>query len=346
MPYSPPALEVAAKASIDYHLKNEPIDQIAQEKPLLKNLMDGRKSFAGGLQYVTEQVITNYGENGQWVSHNDTLDFNNRNPNDQAKYIWSTYRDGMGISEDEATQNGFILTDDQSAKATDAERVALVDLVDTKMYALKEGMQKGLDFQLHQDGTQSAKAIPGLDLLVALDPTTGIVGGFNRATAVFFRNYAKTGIVAANILDELEVGDRATKKNGGAGNRYILAGEAWIDNYRKYAKEEIQRHVVVSGKGGTSLDGGITELYYKGIPIIWDPTFEDLDAALAPLIPWTKRAYLLNKKHMKMRPVQGHDFKLTKPQKPHNQYVHYWDYKLKHALSMDRANAHGVFAIA
>ncbi len=345
MAYSAPALAVAAKASIDYYLKNNPIDQIKQERPLLQKLMAGRNTMPGGLQYAVEQVIYDYGEQGQWVQHADTLDFNARNPNEQAKYLWSTYRDGMGVSEDEASQNGFELTEDRNAKASGAERVALVNLLETKMYALREGMHKGLDYQLHLDGTQDAKSIPGLSALITPDPTTGTVGGIDRASAAWWRNHAATGVAAAGMMEALEVADRATRKNGGKVD-FILAGSAFIDAYRVQAKSEIERHIVLTGKGGTGLDGGITDLYYKGIPILWDPTFEDLDAALAPVEnPWTKRAYFINTNHLRLRPISGHDFVLTKPEKPHNQYVHYWDFKFKGALTMNRSNAHGLIVL-
>lgn len=346
MAYSAPALAVAAKASIDYYLKNNPIDQIKQERPLLQKLMAKRTTMPGGLQYAVEQLISDYGEQGQWVQHADTLDFNARNPNEQAKYIWSTYRDGMGVSEDEASQNGFVLTDDRNAKASESERVALVNLMETKTYALKEGMHKGLDYQLHLDGTQDAKSIPGLDALIAVDPTAGTVGGLNRATATWFRNDARTGVAAADLMETLEQADRATRKHGGKVD-FILAGAAFIDAYRAQAKGEIERHIVLSGKGGTGLDGGVTDLWYKGIPIIWDPTFEDLDAALSPADnEWTKRAYFINTNHLKLRPIEGHDFVITKPERPYNQYVHYWDFKFKGALTMNRSNAHGVVVLA
>ena len=346
MPVTPAMISEASKSSLDLYMRNKPIDQIAIERPLLKRLQAKKKTFPGAKEYVVEQLRKSYDSNFQWYSGDDEVTFNKKDTLEQAKYRWSSCHDGYSINEDECTRNGIIMTDDGSAKPTEAEAIQLTHLLDEKNEALRLGYEEKLDFELHTDGTSDVDAVMGLDGLIALNPTTGTVGGLDRAVFTWWRNYYKTGLVLATILDEMEKGWRRCCRNGGRPD-FILCGEAFLDLFRQAALTTnggIQRFI--TSVGSDKLDPSIDDLAFHKVPLVWDPVFEDLDTALSPATPWQKRCYFLNTNHMRMRPAQGHDMISRKPPRVYNRYTNYVGLTSKLALTVNRMNAHAVFAIA
>lgn len=346
MPVTTAQLSEASKSSLDLYLKNKPIDQIAVERPLLKRLQATKKTFPGAKQYVVEQIRARYQSNFQWYSGDDEVDYNKRDTLEQVQYRWSSCHDGYSINEDECTRNGIILTDDASETATQAEALQLTHLLDEKNEALRLGFEEKLDFELHGDGTSDPDAIMGLDGLISLTPSTGTVGGLNRATFTFWRNYAVTGLTLATILDQMELAWRKCCRNGGRPD-LILVGESFMDLFRQAALTTnggIQRFI--TSVGGDKLDPSVDDLAFHKVPMTWDPVFLDLDAALAPATPWQKRCYFLNTKSLRLRPAQGHDMIARKPPRVYNRYTNYVGMTAKLALTCNRMNANAVLAIA
>lgn len=66
---------------------------------------------------------------------------------------------------------------------------AIIDLLSARIKNAEKTMQNGIWGDMYSNGTASSgKQIGGLQLLVADDPTSGTVGGINRATWNFWRN--------------------------------------------------------------------------------------------------------------------------------------------------------------
>lgn len=348
MPITPAQLAKASKTSLDANLKSQPIDQIARDRPLLAALRKGVKSFPGGKQYVTEKARKSYDSNFQWFSGADEVTYNSKDPLELLKYRWSSAHDGYAVTEDEMTQNGIVLTDDSSANATDAETVQLVNLLKEYNADLRLGFDEKFDFQLHLDGTQDDDAIMGLDGLISLTPTTGVVGGLDRATYTWWRNYAKTGINPTNVLDEMETAWRACTRNGGRPD-LILMGDAFYDAYAAAAQGPngiVARFITGSAANNSTIDPSYEEFMFKKVPIVRDLTFADLDAALSPATPWAKRCYMINTGTMKLRPAAGHDMLARKPPRVYNRYVHYQALTWKGTIVLNRSNANAVLALA
>lgn len=348
MPVSSATLARAAKMSLDANLKSKPIDQIVQDRVLLSTLRKNSMSFPGAQQYITEKARKSYDSNFQWYSGAAEVTYNTRDPLEFLKFKWSSAHDGYAITEDDCTRNGIILTDDESAVATGAEEMQLVNLLKELNADLRLGFDEKFDFQLHLDGTQNADAIMGLDGLISTTPTIGVVGGLDRATYTWWRNYAKTAITAANILTEMETAWRAATRHGGRPD-IILMGDDAYDAFAAAAQGPngiISRFITGPMAQNASLDPSYEELSFKKVKIVRDLTFADLDAALAPAIPWSKRIYFINSQCMKLRPAQGHDMITRKPPRVYNRYVQYTGLTWKGGLVMNRSNAHAVLAIS
>lgn len=347
MPFNAAQITKAGYTSIDYHERNNPIDQVAIERPLLKKLMAKKKPFPGAKQYITERARKSYDSNFQWFEHDDQVTFNSKDTIRPVSFVWGEAHDGYRLTETELLQNGISVTDDRNAKPTDAEVVQLVDLMKENAETLDLGFKEKFDYDLHLDGTQNSKAIPGLDNLIALNPTTGTVAGIDRSVAgnSWWRNNYSTAIAAANLIDQMEIMWRACIRNGGAPD-FILAGDAFIDTYRAQAGLTVNRQTNDSGKGGVNLDASVSNMFFKNVPIVWDPVMDDLDANLAPATPWSKRCYFINSRHLFLRPAAGQDMVNRKPPRVYDRYTHYFAKTWRGALTMNRANAHAVLAIS
>lgn len=348
MPISNADLQELAKVSLDEYLRNMPVDQIATERPLLKKLMEGRKLFLGAKQNVVENIRKTYGSNFAWAYGEDSVSFNKRNTTEQAAFPWRRAVDGLYLDYDRLFGNGIKVREGERGayKLEQNEKVQLLNLLDEQMESLKEGFMQKLDLELHRDGSTDPDAIVGLDTLISVAPTTGTVGGLDRATATYWRNHAETGISVSstgNLAQKMELAWRKCIKNGGSPN-FILAGGDFIDAYRK----EIT--VTNNANAGSTkmLDAGVgsgvnTGLYFKGVEILWDPQFEELQALETATVDWNKRAYFINTKFMKYR---DDDMDIVTPVRPHDTLAMYAMVNLRCALSVSRANAHAVLAIA
>lgn len=348
MPISGPDLAYLGKVSLDEYMRNTPVDQIGVEHPLLKKLMSKRKLFLGAKQNVTVNIRKSYDSNFAWAYGETAVSFNKRQTTDQAAFPWRRAVDGFYISHDTLFGNGIKVREGERGqfKLEQNEKVQLLNLLDEQMEAFKLGFMEKLDLELHRDGTSSTDAVTGLDGLIAVAPATGTVGGIDRATATYWRNNAVTAIAsgtAGALLAAMEAQWRKCIRNGGSPD-FILAGSAFIDAYQKIVtltqNTEAGKPKTIDAGIGTGTDTG---LFYKGVPIVWDPNFETLDALDSPAVPWEKRCYFLNTKHIDLR---DDDMDIVSPTRPHNILALYQMINLRLALVLKRANAHSVLAIA
>jgi len=353
MPFTTEQLAYAGRAAIDYYLKNDPVDSANYAHPLTKKLLEGKQNYGGGLQYVVEQLRYQNDSNFQSYFGDSQVSYNRKRTLQQAKYSWGAFHDGFGLNEDELAQNGIIVTDDRNAVPTEAERVQLTNLLQENMETLKLGFIENFDIMLHRDGTQSSTDIPGLDLLVAVDPTTNTsIGTINQSTNTWWRNQTNTGISTAsagNLVSQMETTWRECTRYGGQQPDFILCGGAFLDAYRIDAGLTVNRQINNEPKlqkGGVSIDAGNTGVYFKGVELVWDPTFDVMQTLDAPSVHWEKRCYFLNTKTIKLRPITGHWMVSRKPPRVYDRYVHYWALTAKAALTCNKRKANAVLSIA
>jgi len=368
---TPAEVTTLGYVSLQNYLKNKPIDQVAQERPLLKALMSKKKTWGGG----KENIIT------QNLSQNVT--YNTRDTVRQAFYPWNSAHDGFQFSEDYLLGNGILIGDSQStSNSSAAGLVQLTNIFNEAMEVLRLGFEKILDQSLHLDGTihlggsaaddPVTSVINGLDFLVPLESGTGTVGGITRAANAYWRSNfdvgnglnvtgaGPVGYAGANLLTPMTDMWRASQKNGGAPT-LIIAGTDFVKSYEIASigtGGAMTRYAVQPGAMNAPWNfdpsrevrdmGTFTGLFFQGIPIMWDPTFDDLDAVAGAsssngvVTGWTKRCYMLNMNHMFLRPIEGNDMIARKPPRQYNSYNYYWGMTWRGALTSNRMNCHGV----
>lgn len=349
MPISGADLATVTVAALDNYMRNRPVDQIGTERPLIKKLMAGRKSLMPARQYSVETVREGYGSNFAWSFGETARTFNKRSNNAQAQFPWRVALDGLYLDWDMLFAAGIKVDPDPASKGklvmTENEKVILFNIMTEHMEALELGFIEKLDLELHRSGTASADAVVGLDALVSRTPATGTVGGLNAATKTYWRNHAVSAIAAADLIKTMEAAWRACIRNGGAPD-FILAGSTFVDTYAAALTltqntDAAKPKTIDAGRG----TGAETGLYFKGVPIVWDPVFSVLDALEAPLAAdlWEKRCYFINTKHLK---YEDDGMDIYNPTPPHNVRATYASLDLRCAMKTNRRNAHAVLSVA
>lgn len=75
-------------------------------------------------------------------------------------------------------------------------REAMIDLIEARVTNMERALTNLLNIGVYSDGSAAGGTqIGGLALLVAATPTTGTVGGINRATATWWRNISRRSSV-------------------------------------------------------------------------------------------------------------------------------------------------------
>lgn len=351
MPFTSQEIIEAGKAGLDFYLAENPVDQVQLERPLLKALQGKKKTAPGAKQYIVEQLRKGYQSNFQWFNGSAVVTYNQRQSLEQANYAWRSCHDGLALNEDRLAQNGIVIDDDgKTSSASDAEKLQLTNLFTEQMEILRLGFQEQFSYALHLDGTQSTDAITGLDGLISLAPTTGVVGGIDRSVSgnAYWRNNVSTGLTTTTstgtILNQMEVQWRQCSRNGGRPD-LILGGSTYIDGYRNFVLNTFGR--MDFGPANTKkVEGGTSVLTFQGVEVQWSPEFQELDARYAPSTPWEKRCYFLNTANMTLRPLQGQDMKTRKPPRAYDRYEYYWGITWRGAVTMNRSNAHAALALA
>ncbi|MCY4430288.1 MAG: phage major capsid protein [Rhodospirillales bacterium] len=358
MPASPAHIAVVGKYSLEYYQKNPPVDQIQTSRPWIDRLRQNKMAFPGGKENIVVQILTDYDENGEWYYGDQEMAYNRRDGIQQAFFKWRSFRDGYTLTDDDFIENGIQISMDNNVTMSGAERIQLTNLFETRNTQLTLGFTKQLDQGFLRNGVAGSDHIKGLDYLVSTTPNVGTPAGINRAKAgnAYWRNnVGELNLATGTILEAMEAGFEACQRNGGMPN-FIQMGTKAIAVYRAALKEDIGREISqaanfrqpqADGGIGQSVDGGtMTGYHFKGIPIVRNFVFSDVQALEGAGTDWDKRIQMLNMAHIKEHFVRGYDEVDFIPPTVYNREAHYFGRRWKGALCMTRANSHWTGAVA
>ncbi|MBA3588199.1 phage major capsid protein [Methylibium sp.] len=348
MPLNALEIEKISKVAIDHYRKNPPVDQINVERPLLDLLVKKARPIPGGKEYIVDNIYVANGGNGQYWSGNSKVTYNTRNPNELVKYRWANFHDGFTINEDELKRAGITVNDDKGkSTATSGEALALTNMLESQFKALDEGAKDFVHASLWLDGSQSADATPGVDGLVSTTPATGTIGGLSAVTNTYWRNFARTGLATTLtvLLDALEQNKRDVMRTKGRVSHYFC-GAAFYDALRNAVVGANVTQVQYSGGSTLDIDMATKTLRFDGVPMVWVPDFDTNFGLSAPTIPWTKRCYALDLRHLDLHRDTDDWMRMRYPGRPIDQYVYYYAMTAKYGMSLRKRNAQGVLAIA
>lgn len=271
----------------------------------------------------------------QGWSRTDPLAFNEANIDLDLTFPWSNIHQGLTLVHDDLEAAGLIVLPNQprgknfARPDSESQAFQMVNLLQSKMEGLMDKFDVNQDNLLLRDNSSDTKLPQGLDSYLPVGSATGYVstgsiGGKTRASYPELQHYyshAATYSAGGTLRSALTTARREANLRargrtfGSQGIDFIMAGAGAIDRYVSYATaNNIQFRTELSdSKRQVDIGFPDTGLHFEGIPIVHNPTFEILDAQLAPSVPWTRRMYLLNTKTWKMCFVPGKEKYLSFP---------------------------------
>jgi hypothetical protein len=350
MPLSPAQLVSGANTQLATYAKGDPIDQINSDRPLMQWFISKSVPSIFSNSTYNEKVRISNDSNYQNYTGDQQVTYNRKDTTRLAPYQHYEAHDGFTLNETELANNGIVLTEGEPSTPTEAETSQIIDILKEGWATLKQGFQQNWDLEIHQDGSQSPLAVPGLDLLVSTAPSTGVVGGIDSSAFPYWRNNVSMAIAtgtAGALTNQMEIMWRACTRYGGMRPDAIFVGSAFLDAYRGDALLTQSRQVITPQKGGVGLDNSVMDLSFHGVPLIWDPTFDALDDKLGAITyPWKKRCYFLNSKALKLRPFKGRWMITRKPSRVYDRYTHYFGQTCDYGITMNKRNCMAVMSIA
>lgn len=225
-----------------------------------------------------------------------------------AQPINIAYNPVATAAEFEPKQFAVAITINGREKRMNSGPEGLIKLLGMRMKVGEATLQNYFNGDMFSDGTaDGGKQIGGLLLLIAKIPTTGTVGGINRASSdsAFYRNYkfatatdwAGGATSAANIKQLYNKVLNATQTNGEGPNKIIAGADHY--EYLQVATQAIQR--LTDPKNAKI---GYRNFDYQGVPVFLGSSINYTGQTLIP----ADMSYFVNTKGLEMVIYKGGDF--------------------------------------
>lgn len=263
-------------------------------------LMDRLKEGDGFLSVDGGDVITaslEYAANGTvaWYSDMETIATSRQDVFDRAEFSWKEIAGTVAHSELESAIN------QGSAKK--------FDLLQGKLKNLRSSFDNLINAALYADGTgSSSKEIGGLQLIVSSTPTTGTVGGINRANFSFWRSQQSSGAKTTSAFDNLRATMRSIYNlcSNGVGGKHPQFGVTTRTVFEGYGGLLLANERFTDKSSG---DGSFKNevIKFAGMKLAYD---NDCPSGLM---------YFLNPQFLKLAYAKGHWYKASDPVEPANQ---------------------------
>lgn len=360
MPFTADELANINNATLENYIDKGTVwKQNVANKPMLDafNRMAGR--FGGGKEYVSFAVKAGQGGGSlQGYTGDDQVAYYNPTGIKRARFPWREHHIGMVITHTELKIDGIdvVDTDGNDTRAMDGrEEFALANLLDEKNDTLGEDYAFSLDRFIHGDGTTDAKALAGIQSIILDNPGTGSTGNINRVTNTWWRNRAATAAFGgaggqAAITSATTNGGALieflekewlllSKYRNGQTKVKIFAGSDWRAAYMKELRAN-GNYTMTGWQGQSNADGGMDDPKWKGVPIVWDPTLDDLGLS--------KRAYFIDmgKTGVRLLYMDGQRMKKHNPARPYDRYVMYNGITTTAVMVAKQLNTSAVYDIA
>lgn len=358
--------ELAYAVTTDVLNRKEAIAIDRKAMPLLDLLWGRRKTDAGqaggktrvNLKVAGDQVIQG------WTGL-DVLGFTENEIDLTLEFEFYNLHSGHQFTHTELLDLGYVIKYNDTrtknfAKRSSADELnRLANLFEEKVETHFDNYKVLLDRIFHS--CTDPKLPPGLDQLITIAPATGTIGGRDRAANPLLRNVG--GMVDTINLNALTCGSGGNLYRGmtvahrlanlyGRGRAArvdrLIAGSKFIDGYLLW-RQRNQFTVNANADNIGKIDIGIRDedAVFKGIPIEYDPTLDDLDATGVPNngVPFSCRCYGIASKAIEVRCPPGMDMQISFPDDPPDQRFTRMSIDSRLAVVVTIPNAHFVVAV-
>lgn len=233
-----------------------------------------RVEYEDGGYQITNPLTVGRNPNVASYEYYDQLPVQQTNEFTTLAYYWSRVAGTVIISDQEEDEN--------------RGESMIFKLLKAKMDVLEESIKEKFSEYLYAAGGGTDPT--GLATLIPDDPTTGTVGGINRATETQWRtsSYNFAGALNAGNIEEAfdDVLLDLTLKNEKPD--LILAGRNIYRLYRAAVRSKVVFNLSETSNGKRMMDLGFTGVSHQGIPILYD---EDCPV---------NKAYFINSKYLRV----------------------------------------------
>ena len=342
---------------LSFYVKNGPLSQTTQERPLLALLDAGKESFPGGKDVISGAVQGAFISDTAGVvgySEDDALTFNQSANVLRYSYPWYEMAFGLKISFTEFKKDGISVGDDMKmSEHANAESVRIAGgTIKNRMADYVESYARDMNRIFWADGAADAKSVPGVTSILTDSPNLGVTGGLDRATYTWWRHRARLGALAVTtntgpkiaasaanqtLTKTLRSELRQLRRYGGrpnkalCGSQFIEALELEVSEKGIYTQEGFKN----AGKN----DFGMASISLLGLGTFeYDPTLDNMG--------YSKRCYVFDTKHLKKRPMDGEENKILTPERPYQYLAFFRSMTWTGGLIADQLNCHGVYEVA
>ena len=228
-------------------------DNVSKNNALLSRLREkgNMRPITGGSKILEE---LEYGEGDMvWYSGYDTISYTPKQLFTAAEYALKLCAVPVAISGEETLMN------------SGAEQMA--SLIEKRINNAEKTLCNKMAQAIYSDGTgSSGKEIGGLALLVADDPTSGVVGGINRATTgnEFWRNQSATATLdKTNITAQMSA--LYNKCSRGSDKPDLIVCDDKLYSIYDATLMDMQRF-----SDPKLADAGFVSVKFKGADVIYD----------------------------------------------------------------------------
>lgn len=251
-----------------------------------------RVEYESGGWEITNPLTIGRNPNVASYEYYDTLPIVQTNEFDTVAYGWSRVAGSVIISDQEEDEN--------------QGETAIFKLMKAKMNVLEESIKEKFSSYLYAAGGGTDPY--GLPTMIPDDPTTGTLGGINRATETQWRPSSYDfagGINETNIEEAFDdiLMDLTLK---GEKPSVILIGRNLYRSYRQAVRDKITINLGDMQKGKAMMDLGFAGCAHQTIPMMYD---EDCPV---------NKAYFINDKYLRLHILKHVNMKVKKLSAPWN----------------------------
>lgn len=336
-----------ASAALDFHVRGDAHYQTKQARPLLAFLEQGKETFPGGKQYVTEPVQGAFMSDtaGFFVGYTEDapLSFAQAANLLRAQVPWKECHAGFIITFTELKKDGISVVDGEQ-RTTDHSQVELTRLtaiLKNRLNDFSESWARSVNNMLWADGSQDTSQIPGVKSLILDDPTAAAqtIASLSTTTYTWWRNRAKLDLAFSAENQTLSKFLRneviQLTRFGGRPNKALCGSAFWDALMQEVEKKGI--YTQQGFKGGTDI--GINRISITGIGTFeYDPSLDSQGRS--------KYCYVFDSRRIRLRPMEMEEDKTLEPARPYQYMVLVKSMTYTGALEITQPNACAVYAIS
>jgi hypothetical protein len=264
-------------------------DNVTHNNALLTRLKQrGRiKPFSGG-NVILQELSFSSNTNAMYYSGYETLQINPQ--------------DVISASQWDIKQAACAVTVSGLEMIQNSGKEQVIDLIDARMEVAESSLENLISTGIYSDGTGSGgKQVTGLQSIVANSPSTGTVGGINRANYSFWQNQVfdfSTSLSASASASNIQVGFNTlwARCTRGRDTPDLVVVD---NNYWGFYLASLQTNQRFAGDSELA-NLGFTTIKYMNADVV-------LDGGIGGDAP-SNRAYFLNSKFLFFRPHRERNF--------------------------------------